>query len=108
MNNNKTLLYNRRTRVLPQMKGEVVLYQPTEDVRIEARLVYETIWLTQQQIADLFGTKRPAITKHISNIYISGELDKESTCSILEHMGNEGKQRYTMLYYGVGNRKLLK
>ena len=101
MSNDKMTLYSKRTEVLPQMKGEVVLYQPTEDVRIEARLVYETIWLTQQQIADLFGTKRPAITKHISNIYTSGELDKEGTCSILEHMGNEGKQRYTTLYYNL-------
>lgn len=55
----KTL--NRHTEILPQMKGEVVLYQSTENVRIEARLVYETIWLTQKQIADLFGTKRLAI-----------------------------------------------
>ncbi len=101
MSDDKMTLYSKRTEVLPQVKGEVVLYQPTEDVRIEARLVYETIWLTQQQIADLFGTKRPAITKHISNIYTSGELDKEGTCSILEHMGNEGKQRYTTLYYNL-------
>ena len=100
MSNDKMTLY-KRTEVLPQTKGEVVLYQPTENVRIEARLVYETIWLTQQQIADLFGTKRPAITKHISNIYTCGERDKEGTCSILEHMGNEGKQRYTTLYYNL-------
>ena len=83
------------------MKGEIILYQPTEDIRIEARIVYETIWLTQQQISVLFGTKRPAITKHISNIYSSGELDKESTCSILEHMGNEERQRYATMYYNL-------
>lgn len=85
----------------PQIKGEIILYQPTEDIRIEARIVYETIWLTQQQISMLFGTKRPAITKHISNIYSSGELDKESTCSILEHMGNEKRQRYATMYYNL-------
>lgn len=85
----------------PQIKGEINLYQPTEDIRIEARIVYETIWLTQQQISMLFGTKRPAITKHISNIYSSGELDKESTCSILEHMGNEERQRYATMYYNL-------
>ena len=62
---------------------------------------HETVWLTQQQIADLFGTKRPAITKHLSNIYASGELDKNSTCSILEHMGNDGKQRYATTYYNL-------
>lgn len=102
MAKDKMMIYNyEQNAVQPLTKGEVVLYQPTEDVRIEARLVYETIWLTQQQIAELFGTKRPAITKHISNIYASGELDKEGTCSILEHMGNEGKQRYTTLYYNL-------
>ena len=85
----------------PQIKGEIILYQPTEDIRIEARIVYETIWLTQQQISMLFGTKRPAITKHISNIYSSGELDKESTYSILEHMGNEERQRYATMYYNL-------
>ena len=85
----------------PQIKGEIILYQPTEDIRIEACIVYETIWLTQQQISLLFGTKRPAVTKHISNIYSSGELDKESTCSILEHMGNEGRQRYATMYYNL-------
>ena len=59
------------------------------------------MWLTQQQIADLFGTKRPAITKHLANIYKSGELDENSTCSILEHMGNDGTQRYTTKYYNL-------
>ncbi len=87
--------------IRPQTEGEVVLYNPTDNVRIETRLAYETIWLTQLQMAELFGTKRPAITKHISNIYVSGELDKDSTCSILEHMGNEGKQRYSTLYYNL-------
>ena len=54
----------------------------------------ETIWLTQAQIAELFGTKGPAITKHINNIYSSNELEANSTCSILEHMGNDGNQKY--------------
>ena len=76
-------------------QGEIILYQPDEAVKLEVRLEDETVWLTQEQIADLFGTKRPAITKHLNNIYKSGELDIDSTCSILEHMGNDGKQRYT-------------
>ena len=61
----------------------------------------ETVWLTQEQIAILFGTKRPAITKHLNNIYNSGELEKESTCSILEHMGNDGKQKYATQFYNL-------
>lgn len=61
----------------------------------------ETVWLAQEQIASLFGTKRPAITKHLNNIYNSGELDVDSTCSIWEHMGNDGKQKYTTKYYNL-------
>ena len=83
--------------------SQIVLYQPNESVKLEVKVDagHETVWLTQQQIADLFGTKRPAITKHLSNIYTSGELDKNSTCSILEHMGNDGKQRYATTYYNL-------
>ena len=82
-------------------QGEIILYQPDEAVKLEVRLEDETVWLTQEQIADLFGTKRPAIAKHLNNIYKSGELDIDSTCSILEHMGNDGKQRYTTKYYNL-------
>jgi hypothetical protein len=82
-------------------QGEIILYQPDEAVKLEVRLEDETVWLTQEQIADLFGTKRPAITKHLNNIYKSGELDIDNTCSILEHMGNDGKQRYTTKYYNL-------
>ena len=83
--------------------SQIVLYQPTESVKLEVKVDagHETVWLTQQQIADLFGTKRPAITKHLSNIYTSGELDKNSKCSILEHMGNDSKQRYATTYYNL-------
>ena len=81
--------------------GEIILYQPDEAIRLEVRMENETVWLTQEQIANLFGTKRPAITKHLNNIYNSGELDVDSTCSILEHMGNDGKQKYTTKYYNL-------
>ena len=81
--------------------NEIILYQPDSTVKLEVRLENETVWLTQQQIADLFGTKRPAITKHLANIYKSGELEENCTCSILEHMGNDGTQRYTTKYYNL-------
>ena len=55
-------------------ENEIVLYQPNEMVKLEVRVQEDSVWLTQQQIADLFGTKRPAITKHLKNIYSSGEL----------------------------------
>jgi hypothetical protein len=70
-------------------ENQIVVYQPNETVRLDVRLENETVWLTQEQIANLFGTKRPAITKYRANIYKSGELEREGTCSILEHMGLE-------------------
>ena len=79
---------------MTENRGEIVLYQPDDVVKLEVRLDEETVWLTQAQIAMLFGTKRPTITKHLNNIYNSGELERNSTCSILEHMGNDGKQKY--------------
>ncbi len=82
-------------------ENEIIIYQPDSTLKLEVRLEDETVWLTQQQIADLFGTKRPAITKHLTNIYKSAELEENNTCSILEHMGNDGKQRYTTKYYNL-------
>ena len=82
-------------------ENEIVLYQPNEMVKLEVRVQEDSVWLTQQQIADLFGTKRPAITKHIKNIYSSGELEESSTCSILELMGNDGKQMYSTKFYNL-------
>ena len=81
--------------------GEIILYQPDEEVRLEVRLEHETVWLTQEQIANLFGTKRPAITKHLNNIYNSGELDKRTTCSILEHVG---LKEYQLKGYAINQR----
>lgn len=78
--------------------NEIVLYQPNETMKLEVRLENETVWLTQQQIADLFGTKRPAITKHLSNIFKSGELDENSVRSILEHTAADGKIYKTQFY----------
>lgn len=83
------------------MKDEIVLYQPNETIQLEVHLKDETVWLTQQQIADLFGVKQPAISKHIANIYKSGELDEEGTYSILEYMGHDGKQLYTAKAYNL-------
>ncbi|MDY4459113.1 MAG: RhuM family protein [Alloprevotella sp.] len=79
-------------------EAEVVLYQPDSSIRIEVLVEGETVWLTQQQIADLFGTKRQAITKHLNNIFNSEELDKDSVCSILEHTAADGKTYKTLFY----------
>ena len=87
--------------VKSEPKNEIVVYQPNETMRLEVRVLDESVWLTQEQIAELFGTKRPAITKHLANIYKSGELDEATTCSILEHMGQTGVQRYRTKSYNL-------
>ena len=78
--------------------NEIILYQPNEALKLEVRLERDTVWLTQQQIADLFGTKRPAITKHLSNIFKSEELKEDSVRSILEHTAADGKIYKTQFY----------
>ena len=75
---------------------EMVIYQPDAITRLEVLIENETVWLTQAQIATVFEVGRPAITKHIRNIYACGELEEDSTCSILEHMGNDGVQAYNV------------
>lgn len=75
-----------------EQNDKIIIYQTSDgETAIDVKLENETVWLTQSQIAILFGTKRPAITKHLRNIYSSGELDESSTCSILEHVGNDGR-----------------
>ena len=80
------------------MANEIVLYQPNEQMSLEVKLENETVWLTQQQIADLFGVKRPAVTKHLGNIFREGELDIASVSSILEHTAADGKVYSTQFY----------
>lgn len=81
-------------------ESQIVLYQPTESISLQVKIdaSHDTVWLTQQQIADLFGTKRPAITKHLRNIFNSGELDQNSVSSILEHTAADGKTYKTQFY----------
>ena len=58
-------------------KGEIIIYQTADgSTSLDVKLEQETIWLNQKQIAELFGTKRPAITKHLKNIFLSGELEE--------------------------------
>ena len=80
---------------------QIQIFTSTDgQAQLEVALDQETVWLSQAQMAELFGTKRPAITKHLSNIYRSGELDEQSTCSILEHMAEHG-QRYQTRHYNL-------
>ncbi len=79
--------------------NEIIIYQTADNqTQIEVQFEEETVWLTQQQIADVFGTQRPAITKHLKNIFLSGELDEDSVRSILEHTAVDGKKYKTQFY----------
>jgi prophage maintenance system killer protein len=72
-------------------KGEIIIYKTTQnEVELKVKLEKETIWLTQAQIALLFGTQRPAITKHLKNIFENGELNEKVVSSILEHTTEHG------------------
>jgi hypothetical protein len=82
-------------------EGEIILYQSENSTQLEVVIENETVWLTQAQIAELFGTKRPAITKHLKNIFENGELQESTTCSILEHMGAFDKRLYKTTYYNL-------
>jgi hypothetical protein len=71
--------------------NEILLYTtPNGNVKVEIFLQNENIWLTQQKIADLFGVQRPAVTKHLKNIFDSNELDEKVVSSILEHTTRHG------------------
>lgn len=78
--------------------GEIVIYQPDDITELEVRISNETIWLTQSQIAQLFGVGQPAISKHLRNIFSSGELEQDSVYSILEYTASDGKSYKTGFY----------
>lgn len=79
--------------------GNVVVYSSADNaVHLDVQLADETVWLTQQQIATLFGVQIPAISKHLTNIFREGELDKNSVISILENTASDGKKYRTMFY----------
>lgn len=91
----------KHTTIETPSKGEIAIYQTKDkEVRLEVKLEQETVWLTQKQIAELFGTQRPAITKHLYNIFQSKELQEISVCSILEHTARDGKV-YKTKYYNL-------
>jgi hypothetical protein len=67
------------------LKNFILYTAPSGQIRVDVLLQNESVWLTQKAIAELFGVQRPAITKHLGNIFDSGELEENSVSSILEH-----------------------
>ena len=82
---------------IPNTNQFLLYSDPNGDVRLEVLVQGETVWLTQQKIADLFGVQRPAVTKHLRNIFEDMELVEDSVCSKMEHTANEKKLFYKVL-----------
>lgn len=78
--------------MIMDQRGEIVLYQPDEKTRIEARLDEDTVWLTQQQMGELFQTTRNNVTLHIGNIFKEGELQERAVCKESLRTASDGKQ----------------
>ena len=99
---------NQELRVYNNDKlTEFLLYKSSDgDIKIDVLLQNETIWMPQKKIAELFGVQRPAITKHLKNVFESGELKEKEVSSILEHTtahgAIEGKtQTQEVKYYNL-------
>ena len=75
--------------------GEIVMYQPDETIRLEVRLGEDTVWLSQQQMAELFMSSRTNIVEHIQHIYSEKELEEISTCRNFRQVRQEGKRMVT-------------
>src|SRR3990172_1129733 len=85
----------------PLPGGEVALFEaPDGQIRLDVHLAHDTVWLTQTQMADLFGRERSVITKHINNIFKEGELDRDSVCANFAHTADDGKT-YSVQHFNL-------
>ena len=74
-------------------ESNIILYESNDgSLQVDVHLEDETVRLNQDRMAELFGVQRPAIMKHLQNIFDEGELDEHSTCSILEQVQREGNR----------------
>ena len=73
--------------------GEIILYQPDSSIRLEVRMEEETVWLTQAQMAMLFGCSIDNISLHLKNLYAEGEIDVETTSEEISVVRTEGKRQ---------------
>ncbi|MBP1630963.1 MAG: death-on-curing family protein [Bacteroidetes bacterium] len=80
------------------MDNKIEIYKTSKGAEVSVQLEMDTVWLDAHNIAEVFGVNRPAIVKHVGNIYKSGELEMKSTCSILEQVAADGKKRKMNFY----------
>lgn len=93
-----------QTFSLDENQGDIVIYQTDDgDIKIDVRFVDESVWLTQQQMAELFQSSRTNIVEHIRHIYEEGELDEVSTCRKFRQVRIEGSRRVAreLPYYNL-------
>ena len=95
---------DEKNLVPDENQGDIVIYQTEDgDTKIDVRFVDETVWLTQQQMAELFQSSRTNIVEHIQHIYEEGELDEASTCRKFRQVRTEGSRQVTreIPYYNL-------
>jgi hypothetical protein len=83
---------------IESQKGEIVMYQPDETIRLEVKVENETVWLTQQQMAELFLTTKQNISLHVNNIFKEDELEKDSVVKESLTTATDGKKYKTKIY----------
>ena len=92
-------MQNYTTNQLDSKENEIVLYQPNDAVHLEVRISNESVWLTQAQIAFLFGVDKSGISRHLKNIFESAELDEALVvakfATTTQHGAIEGKTQTT-------------
>ena len=89
-------LKNNGMNNIESSTGEIVMYQPDETIRLEVRMDEETVWLTQQQMAELFQKDQSVVARHINNAFKEGELDENSNMHFLHN--TRYKYRPTKVY----------
>lgn len=90
------------SRIIANNGSSIVLYTTDDgNTRLEVKLEKDTVWLTQSQMAELFGRDRTVITRHIRNIFREGELDENITCAKFAHMGVDKDQIYETTMYNL-------
>ena len=93
------MVVNKEINSNTNEKNEIIIFE-NQDVKLEVNMKDETVWLTQKQMAELFGKDRRTITRHIQNIYKDEELNENSVCSYFEHTAGDGKT-YKVQYYNL-------
>ena len=87
--------------MLDNKNGDIIIYQTDDGLtKIDVKVENETVWLSQQQMAELFSTSRTNIVEHINNIYSEEELDKKSTCQKFRQVRKEGNRNVSRVIIG--------